>query len=277
MKILENKQKLIDFLKNHRKKDLKIALIPTMGSIHKGHISLIDKANELGFYSLVTIFINPTQFNDSKDFDNYPRDKEKDLSLLINANTNLLFLPSIKDLYPDGVKSKKTILDYRNILCDKFRPGHFDGVTTVIKSLFDLINPDHLLMGEKDYQQLKLIQKVIEIDNLPIILHYCVSIRMLNGMSFSSRYYNFNSSQKFLFDQSSKIIITNLKKLKEKIDHIYLDYIKEEFKKININKIDYIEVRNEITLLPTEKNKQARLFIAYYIDEIRIIDNFILY
>ena len=277
MIILENKHKLDDFLQNQRKKGLKIALIPTMGSIHEGHISLIRNANKLGFFSVVTIFVNPTQFNDLNDYKNYPRNRMQDTSLLMKSNANLLFFPLKQDLYSGEIKSEKTIFDYRNILCDKFRPGHFDGVTTVVKLLFNLVKPDHVFFGEKDYQQLKLIQKIIENNNLSICIHPCVSIRMQNGMSFSSRYSNFNSSQKKIFKESAMIIMNNLNKLRKKIDPIYLESIKTELTKININKIDYVETRDEVDLLPTFKNNSARLFVAYYIDNIRIIDNFILY
>ena len=277
MIILENKHKLDDFLQNQRKKGLKIALIPTMGSIHEGHISLIKSANKLGFFSVVTIFVNPTQFNDLNDYKNYPRNRMQDTSLLMKNNANLLFFPLKQDLYSGEIKSEKTIFDYRNILCDKFRPGHFDGVTTVVKLLFNLVKPDHVFFGEKDYQQLKLIQKIIENNNLSICIHPCVSIRMQNGMSFSSRYSNFNSSQKKIFKESAMIIMNNLDKLRKKIDPIYLKSIKTELTKININKIDYVETRDEVDLLPTFKNNSARLFVAYYIDNIRIIDNFILY
>ena len=143
MKILEKKSELQDFLKEIRQKGREIVLIPTMGCIHAGHISLVEKANKLGFFSIVTIYVNPTQFNDLKDYDNYPQNKAKDIDLLEKIDTNLLYFPSNQDLYPAGMLSKKTILDYRNILCDNFRPGHFDGVTTVVESLFNLVNPEH--------------------------------------------------------------------------------------------------------------------------------------
>ena len=277
MEIFENKHKLDDFLQNLRKKRVKIALIPTMGSIHEGHLSLIKKANRLGFFSVVSIFVNPTQFNNLYDYNNYPRNPEEDIILLKKANADLLFFPSDQDLYPSEIKSQKTIFDYRGILCDKFRPGHFDGVTTVVKSLFNLVNPDNAFFGEKDYQQLKLIQKIVEKDNLSIFIHPCVSIRMKNGMSFSSRYNNFNLSQENIFIESAKIIMINLKNLRKKIDSVYLKNIKESLNKISINKIDYVEVRNEINLLPELRNNNARLFVAYYIGNIRIVDNFILY
>ena len=149
MKIFENSHDLDGFLKNQRNKGLKIALIPTMGSIHKGHKSLIKISNKLGFFSVVTIFVNPTQFDNSQDYENYPRNNRRDINLLKKIDTNLLFFPQIRDLYPRKIKSKKSILEFRDILCDRFRPGHFDGVTTVVKSLFNLINPDYAFLEKK--------------------------------------------------------------------------------------------------------------------------------
>jgi pantoate--beta-alanine ligase len=277
MKILENKNKIDDFLSEIRKKGQKIGLIPTMGSIHEGHLSLIEECKKLGYFSLVTIFVNPTQFDETDDYDQYPRNKIQDTKFLDKINTDLLFFPSSEDLYPLGISSKKTILSYRNILCDKFRPGHFDGVTTVVNSLFNLINPDHVFFGEKDFQQLKLIEKLIENNNFPILIHPCISIRMSNGMSFSSRYNNFNSLQEKIFDNAASKIMISLSELKMKVDVKIVEKLKEQLKEININEIDYLEIRDENNLLPSVENKNSRLFLAFYINNIRIVDNFILY
>ena len=277
MKILENKSKIDDFLSEIRKKGQKIGLIPTMGSIHEGHLSLIEECKKLGYFSLVTIFVNPTQFDETDDYDQYPRNKIQDIKFLDKINTDLLVFPSSEDLYPLGISSKKTILSYRNILCDKFRPGHFDGVTTVVNSLFNLINPDHVFFGEKDFQQLKLIEKLIENNNFPILIHPCISIRMSNGMSFSSRYNNFNSLQEKIFDNAASKIMISLSELKMKADVKIVEKLKEQLKEININKIDYLEIRDENNLLPSVENKNSRLFLAFYINNIRIVDNFILY
>ena len=277
MKILENKNKIDDFLSEIRKKGQKIGLIPTMGSIHEGHLSLIEECKKLGYFSLVTIFINPTQFDETDDYDQYPRNKIQDIKFLDKIDTDLLFFPSSEDLYPFGTSSKKTILSYRNILCDKFRPGHFDGVTTVVNSLFNLINPDHVFFGEKDFQQLKLIEKLIENNNFPILIHPCISIRMSNGMSFSSRYNNFNLLQEKIFDNAASKIMISLSELKIKADVKIVEKLKEQLKEININKIDYLEIRDENSLLSSVENKNSRLFLAFYIDNIRIVDNFILY
>jgi len=277
MKILEKKNKLDILLAYFREKKKKIALIPTMGAIHEGHLSLIQKSKKLDFFSVVTIFVNPTQFNDLDDYIQYPKDLDTDVKFLEKVGADLLFLPLVKDLYPDGVKSEKTILDYRNILCDEFRHGHFDGVTTVVKALFDLVKPDHTFFGEKDFQQLKLIQKIIEKNKLSIILHPCISIRMSNGISYSSRYNNFKPYEILFLDKVAVKIKNSIERLKKSIDEIFLEDLKEELKIIGINKIDYVEVRNENTLFFTRKNKNARLFVAFHIGNIRIIDNFILY
>ena len=277
MKIIENKTEIQDFLKKIRKKNTKIGLIPTMGSIHEGHLSLIKNCQNLGYFSLVTIFVNPTQFNNKHDFDLYPRDYAKDKKSLEYINIDLLFIPTQEDLYPDGLKSEKTIFEYRNILCDIYRPDHFDGVTTVVSSIFNLISPDHVFFGEKDFQQLKIIQKIIDNNRMPVVMHPCASTRMPNGMSYSSRYVNFLILEEKIFNEVADSLMLSIIKLRKKINIRILKTLKYQLEEKNEIKIDYLEVRDEITLLPTSENINARLFVAFYINKIRIIDNFILY
>ncbi len=277
MKILENKKKLDNLLEKIRVQDLKIGLIPTMGSIHEGHLSLIEKSKQSKCFSIVTIFVNPTQFNDLEDFKNYPKNKEDDINKLKLVECDALYFPQTQELYPNEVKSKKTIFDYRDILCDRFRPGHFDGVTTVVKSLFDLVKPHKVFFGEKDFQQLKLIKKVIEKNILPIELISCPSIRSNNGMSISSRYNNFSLKEKKILDKIAIKINLCVKELRKNINLSFLEKLNQELQYYDVNKIDYLEIREEENLQLTEKKTKARLFIAFYLGEIRIIDNFILY
>ena len=276
MKILENKRELDELLAKIRTNGTKIGLIPTMGSIHDGHLSLVENSIKENFFSITSIFVNPTQFNDLKDFKKYPQNKKQDIEKLNTVKCDAVFFPQIEELYPEGIKRKKTISKYRDILCDKFRPGHFDGVTTVVKSLFDIVTPDTVFFGEKDFQQLKIIKELIKKNNLPIQLIDCPSVRSKNGMSLSSRYNNFNTNQEILFNQISLKINDCVNQLKKQIDinnlkNLY-QYLEED-KKI---KVDYLEVRDDELLL-TQKNKNARLFISFYIEDIRIIDNFKLY
>ena len=277
MKILENKRELDELLAKIRTNGTKIGLIPTMGSIHNGHLSLVENSMKENFFSITSIFVNPTQFNDLKDFKKYPQNKKQDIEKLNTVKCDAVFFPQIEELYPEGIKRKKTISKYRDILCDKFRPGHFDGVTTVVKSLFDIVTPDTVFFGEKDFQQLKIIKELIKKNNLPIQLIDCPSVRSKNGMSLSSRYNNFNTNQEILFNQISFKINDCVNLLKKQIDINNLKNLNqylEEDKKI---KVDYLEVRDDDELLLTQKNKNARLFISFYIEDIRIIDNFKLY
>ena len=277
MKILENKRELDELLAKIRTNGTKIGLIPTMGSIHDGHLSLVENSIKENFFSITSIFVNPTQFNDLKDFKKYPQNKKQDIEKLNTVKCDAVFFPQIEELYPEGIKRKKTISKYRDILCDKFRPGHFDGVTTVVKSLFDIVTPDAVFFGEKDFQQLKIIKELIKKNNLPIQLIDCPSVRSKNGMSLSSRYNNFNTNQEILFNQISLKVNDCVNLLKKQIDINNLKNLNqylEEHKKI---KVDYLEVRDDDELLLTQKNKNARLFISFYIEDIRIIDNFKLY
>ena len=277
MKILENKRELDELLAKIRTNGTKIGLIPTMGSIHNGHLSLVENSMKENFFSITSIFVNPTQFNDLKDFKKYPQNKKQDIEKLNTVKCDAVFFPQIEELYPEGIKRKKTISKYRDILCDKFRPGHFDGVTTVVKSLFDIVTPDTVFFGEKDFQQLKIIKELIKKNNLPIQLIDCPSVRSKNGMSLSSRYNNFNINQEILFNQISLKVNDCVNLLKKQIDINNLKNLNqylEEDKKI---KVDYLEVRDDDELLLTQKNKNARLFISFYIEDIRIIDNFKLY
>ena len=274
MKIFRNKIELDNHLGEIRKKGQEIGLIPTMGSIHKGHKSLVEKCIEANFFSLATIFVNPTQFNNKCDFENYPRDEEKDISELAKIHCDALFFPSKEDMYPNGLKSQREIFDYRDILCDKFRPGHFDGVTTVVKALFNLTQPDHAYFGEKDFQQLKLIEKLVQQNTLPIVIHASPSIRLENGISYSSRFKNFSSQEKKILDNAAKFVYEHLIELRHSITSAILDKLKKKLLEVGVNKIDYIEIRNEKELSFSSLYEKSRLFVAFYIGDIRVIDNF---
>ena len=201
----------------------------------------------------------------------------KDISNLISRIFDFIYFPKSIELYPHGLKIKKTVFDYRNILCDKFRSNHFDGVTTVVNNLFSLIKPDIAFFGEKDFQQLKIIQKLVSNNNLPIQIYACPSIRMKNGMSYSSRYKNFSSNQKNNFNEIARKIYNAIKILKRKIDPNVINNLSNEILKIGTTKIDYLEIREENNLSIVNNNSNSRLFAAIKIDQIRVIDNILLY
>ncbi len=277
MKIVTNISEITQIVSDFKKNKMKINFIPTMGNIHSGHLSLINKANKFDGINIVSIFVNPAQFNNLDDFNNYPKTFEADVEKLSKTSCKIIFAPNIKEVYPKGFNLEKTVFKYRDILCDCTRVGHFDGVTTIVKILFDLIRPNKVFFGEKDFQQLKIIEKLINQNSLQIDLIKCQSIRDSNGMSLSSRYSTFSQDQKIKFKKCAEIINYNLLNLKKNFNQKTIDKIVDELKYIGVSKIDYCEVRNEEDLSLSKMNKNSRLFISFYIKKIRVIDNFILY
>ena len=277
MQILRNRKELDKLLALIRKKDLQIGLIPTMGSIHEGHLSLVKKSTQNKFFSLSTIYINPTQFNDRKDYLNYPKEEKKDIEKLSAVNCDALYFPTQEEMYPKGLKSRKTVNKFRNILCDKFRPDHFDGVTTVVESLSRITNPDHIFLGEKDFQQLKIIQTLSQQLKLNIVIHPCPSVRLQNGMSLSSRFNNFSANDRKVFDICAYQINLIITKLKNDINAVSLVDFKSILQQKGVKKIDYLEIRDEENLSFSNTCNKSRLFIAMYVGNVRVIDNFILY
>ena len=277
MKIIKNISEITQIVSDLHKNKKQINLIPTMGNIHAGHLSLLTEAKKFDGTNIVSIFINPAQFNEENDFTNYPKTFDTDVDILAKAHCEIIFAPSIKEIYPRGANSKKTVFKYRDILCDISRSGHFDGVTTIVKILFDLIKPFRVFFGEKDFQQLKIIEQLIIQNNLKINLIKCPSIRDLNGMSYSSRYSTFSQNQRLQFDECAKIINSKLINLKKNLNQEILQSIEDELKSTGISNIDYCEVRSEENLNISKLNEKSRLFIAFYLSKIRVIDNFILY
>ena len=277
MKIIKNISEITQIVSDFHKNKKQINLIPTMGNIHAGHLSLLTEAKKFDGINIVSIFVNPAQFNEENDFTNYPKTFDTDVDILAKAHCEIIFAPSIKEIYPRGANSKKTVFKYRDILCDISRSGHFDGVTTIVKILFDLIKPFRVFFGEKDFQQLKIIEQLIIQNNLKINLIKCPSIRDLNGMSYSSRYSTFNQNQRLQFDECAKIINSKLINLKKNLNQEILQSIEDELKSSGISNIDYCEVRSEENLNISKLNEKSRLFIAFYLSKIRVIDNFILY
>jgi pantoate--beta-alanine ligase len=277
MKIIKNISEITQIVSDLHKNKKQINLIPTMGNIHAGHLSLLTEAKKFDGVNIVSIFVNPAQFNEENDFTNYPKTFDTDVDILAKAHCEIIFAPSIKEIYPRGANSKKTVFKYRDILCDISRSGHFDGVTTIVKILFDLIKPCRVFFGEKDFQQLKIIEQLIIQNNLKINLIKCPSIRDLNGMSYSSRYSTFSQNQRLQFYECAKIINSKLINLKKNLNQEILQSIEDELKSTGISNIDYCEVRSEENLNISKLNEKSRLFIAFYLSKIRVIDNFILY
>lgn len=277
MKIIRKTDELQQILVLIKDKGQSIGSVLTMGNLHDGHLSLIKEAQLNNDFVVTSIFINPTQFNNETDFSSYPKTIDDDIAKLEKIGCDLLFLPEIQEIYPGDLLKQNIVNNFRGILCDKYRPGHFDGVTTVVDIFFSIIKPNTSYFGEKDFQQIKIIQELVKIKNHNIKIVSCPSIRDDSGMSLSSRNSKFTNDQSKIFNQLGSKIYEFINFCKKKSSNINLDNFKKQILENSINKIDYIEIRNENNLEITDVSSKARLFIALYIGEIRIIDNFKLY
>jgi pantoate--beta-alanine ligase len=252
-----------------------IGFIPTMGGIHKGHISLIKRSKKLCKKTLVSIFVNPKQFGSKKDFKTYPANIKKDLCILKKIKgINFIYIPRFKDIYSSKRKSKITISNKNKILCAKFRKGHFEGVLDVMNILTNLIKPTKIFMGKKDFQQLILVKNFIEKKYKTKIIA-CKTIRDKNKLALSSRNYLLdkdnlkiagNISKKFFLVKKSLKNCKNIKK--------FLSETKKDMQKNFKIKIEYLELRKEENLIISKKFKGSKLFVAYFLKNIRLIDNF---
>ena len=252
----------------------KLGFVPTMGGLHKGHISLVKKSKQKCNKTLVSIYINPTQFNKKKDYSKYPRNIKKDIRILKKLNVDLVFIPKTSEIYKKKRKKNLTLHTKKNILCGKHRKGHFEGVIDIIDRLLNMINPTHIFLGEKDFQQLFLIKKYVQ-NKFNVKIVPCKTIRDKNFAPLSSR--NLLLSQKNIKTAGniSKTLIYIKKILKlNKNNNKKLNFFKNNIvKKYNV-KIDYLEARNENDLSTFKVKKKFRIFIAYYLNKVRLIDNY---
>lgn len=189
MQMISDKDGLREQLDEWRRAGEHIAIVPTMGNLHAGHISLVDAAREHAERVVVTVFVNPTQFGAGEDFDSYPRTIEKDTRRLKNASADVLFVPEVDTVYPFGIENATRVIvpGLTELLCGSFRPGHFDGVTTVVARLFAIVQPDVAVFGQKDYQQQLVIRRMVEDLSLPIMILTAPTVRDGDGLAMSSR------------------------------------------------------------------------------------------
>lgn len=264
------------------KKGNSIAFVPTMGALHAGHISLIDAASKENQVTISSIFVNPTQFNDLKDFEKYPITIEKDIEMLEAAGCNVLFLPSVKEMYPEGIKPEMQYeLGYiETILEGKFRPGHFQGVCMVVHRLLDIVQPDNLYLGQKDYQQCMVISKLVELINQQdtIKVNICPTLREKDGLAMSSRNVRLNEDERKL----AAIIYRCLSYIKEHTGKQSVNDIKKQTQSMLEEaglRVDYVEIAEAKHLSPIttwDEKEKAVALIAAFMNEVRLIDNMLL-
>ena len=256
------------------KKVSNLGFVPTMGCLHKGHEYLIKQSKRKCNQTLVSIFINPTQFNNKKDYLSYPKNIKKDLNILKKLKVNFVYIPNKKDIYSFKRKESIVLKKENKVLCAKFRKGHFEGVIDVMDRLTNIIKPNKIFMGKKDYQQLLLVKKFIEKKYETKIIP-CKTIRNKNKLALSSRNQLLSKSDlvkagkiaRELFN--FKMFLRNNKKTKNLLQK------KKELLKKNFDiKIDYLEIRKKNNLKTSLNIKNSKIFIAYFINKVRLIDNF---
>ena len=223
MKVLRNKKTLVDYIERHKEMGKKIGFAPTMGALHLGHISLYETAKKENDEIISSIFVNPTQFNNPDDFEKYPQTLENDLKLLEKAGVDAVYVPKAIDIYPEGLKSKHYDFDgLDNEMEGKYRPGHFDGVGTVVEELLRQAQPHNAYFGEKDYQQLAIIKKMVEKTKLPVKIHGVPTLREEDGLAMSSRNVRLTETQR----KEATIIYETLTKVKEWFKVLSVEEIK---------------------------------------------------
>lgn len=276
MKVLKSKKTLIDYVERQREMGKKIGFAPTMGALHQGHLSLYKAAKKENDEVISSIFVNPTQFNNPDDFQKYPKTLEKDIELLEKAGVDAVYVPNVEEMYPDGLNSKK--YDFgglENEMEGKYRPGHFDGVGTIVEELFRQVQPHNAYFGEKDYQQLAIIKKMVEKTKLPVKIHGVPTLREEDGLAMSSRNVRLTETQR----KEATIIYETLVKAKEWFNVISLEEIKQKVTDIFRNsnfELEYFVIADEETLKEAsaiDEDKEYRAFIVAYADTVRLIDN----
>lgn len=268
------------FLQQKRQNNPKTGFVPTMGALHQGHISLIESACSENDLVVCSIFVNPTQFNDPKDFQNYPITIENDIDLLEKAGCDALFLPAVEEMYPAGLENKKTYaLGYlETVLEGRYRPGHFQGVCQVVHRLLTIVPADRLYLGQKDFQQCMVIRKMIELENLPIETVICPTLRETDGLAMSSRNMRLDKEAR----EKAVEISRTLLHIKSSLKTGDLSELKtaavEQLNRTGF-KTDYVEIADADTLELIGRWDGKRKLVALcaaFLGEVRLIDNMLL-
>ena len=251
-----------------------IGFVPTMGGIHKGHISLIRKSKKNCKKTIVSIFINPKQFNNKKDFKTYPNNIKKDLSILRKINgVDFVYIPKFNDVYNSKRKSKIIINKKDKILCAKYRKGHFEGVIDVMDKLTNIIKPKKIFMGKKDFQQLFLVKNYIEKKYKTKVIG-CKTIRDKNKLALSSRNYLLNNDSLNIATKITKRLFSIKNKIKKESNiNKFLSKISKNLEKEFKIEIEYLEHRYELSLKLSNKPYKSKIFLSYYLNDVRLIDN----
>ena len=279
MKVFHNKSELSRVIDDFKVKNITIGFVPTMGALHNGHLSLVEKALSENQFAVVSVFVNPTQFDNQEDLVKYPRTLEADVALLKTVSNDkiVVYAPAVEDIYGDDVKSQSFKFDgLENEMEGAFRDGHFDGVGTIVKRLFEIVTPNKAYFGEKDFQQLQIIKKLVELHDMPVEVIGCPIHRAEDGLAMSSR----NTRLTVDHREAAAFIYKTLKSAKTKFGtksaKNVTEWVEAQFNKQPLLELEYFIIADVDTLKPVKRKstkKTYRAFIAVYAGDIRLIDN----
>jgi pantoate--beta-alanine ligase len=280
MILFKESERLRQWLENQQRAGKKTGFVPTMGALHEGHIHLIEASRSVTDLTICSIFINPSQFNDPGDFEKYPVSTEKDIEMLVKAGTDVLFLPSVAEIYPQGDKELETydLGALETMLEGRYRPGHFQGVCQVMRRLLYTVTPDYLFMGQKDFQQCLVVKRLIELLKIPVVFQTVPTVREADGLAQSSRNRRLNPEQR----KNAVAISQSLGLIREKLVSGAAEPVIElARKKLDAAhfKTDYIEIARATDLLPIRNwngKEKAVALIAAFQGDVRLIDNMLL-
>lgn len=279
MQIFHSKKELNAALNALRNSGKTIGFVPTMGALHEGHISLVKKAKEACDAVVISIFVNPTQFNNPTDLEKYPRIPEKDVPMLKAAGGNILFMPEVGEMYPEGAKSSAQALPLGSlgeVMEAKHRPGHFDGVITIVRKLFEAVGECKAFFGQKDFQQLAVVRFLVKHENLPVEIIPCPIVREADGLAMSSRNMRLTPEQRKAAQVLSRALFAVEREWKTKSIAELRELVSAVMNEEPSVKLEYFEIADRDTLETVTEKKNAVACIAAYVGEVRLIDNVIL-
>ena len=279
MKLVRSISEMRSLSRSTRSKGARLALVPTMGALHEGHLSLVKAARKKSDFVAASIFVNPTQFGPNEDFAKYPRTLESDCALLEREGVELVFVPSVEEMYPQGAVTWVVVEGLSDRLCGKSRPGHFRGVTTVVAKLFHIVEPDLAFFGQKDAAQVAIIQRMARDLNMPVSIEVCPIVREPDGLAISSRnaYLSPQERRSALVLHRSLMRVQKLFESSERNSASLVAAAKQVFAAEPAVRLDYVEVVDPATLEPEATvTKRVLVAVAAFVRQTRLIDNILL-
>ena len=264
------------FVEEKHNLGLKVGFVPTMGALHEGHISLINRAKKENDIVVCSVFVNPIQFNNPADLEKYPRTPEKDIEKLEQAGCDAVFMPTAEEMYPNKVEDHYDFGDIEHVMEGACRPGHFNGVAIVVRKLFEIVNPNKAYFGEKDFQQLAIIKKMVRDLNMNLEIVPCPIVREIDGLAMSSRNVRLNEAERAIAPKIFATLNDSITKKDAMSPSEMKKYTLDKYAEIKEFDVEYVEITDEINLKSLENWNEcdhARIFVALQLGPVRLIDN----